>query len=123
MKVLLVDDYVELADILAELISAVGHQAREAYSAPTAIPKAMAWLPDVVLMDIKLGSDDGRRLCRAMRAVPELSCCRIFATTGSYDPSIAEPGLFDGVLIKPVALGTFELLLSGQFALGGSPYL
>lgn len=113
MKVLLVDDYVDLAETVAELMRAIGHEAKTANSAAAALQKAVTWRPDLVLMDIRLGKENGCEVCRAIREDPRLVDCTVIATTGSYDPAITDGGLFDGVLLKPVSFSVFRHLLSG----------
>jgi CheY-like chemotaxis protein len=67
MKVLFVDDYTESSEVLADLATSLGHEARTAETAARAMDVATAWSPDLVVMDVKLGVDDGRDVCRAMR--------------------------------------------------------
>ena len=58
-RVLVVDDNVDAADSLAELVQLFGHSTEIAYDGPTALAKAQANPPDVVLCDIGLPGMSG----------------------------------------------------------------
>jgi CheY-like chemotaxis protein len=59
VKVLVVDDYADVADSLALLLQACGHEVRTAYSGAAAVSAGSVWAPDLLLMDIQLGAEDG----------------------------------------------------------------
>jgi CheY-like chemotaxis protein len=109
--VLFVDDFVETADSLAELASALGHQSTVAYSGETAISAANQRRFDVVFMDVTLPDMDGRDVCDAIREGLS-SSARIFALTGHSELAEDEMRCFDGVLLKPLAIDDLERLLA-----------
>ena len=114
MKVLVVDDYAEVADSLAELLRAYGHEVETAYSGRAAVAKGTSWTPNPILMDIRLGGDDGCKVGEAMRSEPALSGCRIIAMSGGErDQSGEWDRVFDGVLMKPIGLEALQNILSG----------
>ena len=57
--VLVVDDFRDAADTLAQLLSLLGHDAHTAYDAKTALQKAADLRPQVVLLDLNLAGTDG----------------------------------------------------------------
>ena len=67
-RVLVVDDNVDAAETLGELVALFGHTAVLAHDGPTAIAKARATSPDVVLCDIGLPGMSGYEVARALRA-------------------------------------------------------
>jgi len=115
VKVLVVDDYAEVADSLAELLRAYGHEVDTAYSGCAAVAKGASWTPDLIMIDIRLGGDDGCKVCQTMRLEPALSRCRVIAMSGGErDESGEWDRLFDGVLMKPIGLEALQKVLSGQ---------
>ncbi|MEO7037908.1 MAG: response regulator [Polyangiaceae bacterium] len=116
-RVLIVDDHVDSADIIAQALDARGHETRVAYEPYAALTLAADFQPDVAILDVNLPGMDGYELGAALRVI--LGQCRFIAMTGDA------PGLnglrsqwagFDGYLRKPVAL---EALLG---AVAGDSY-
>lgn len=121
MRVLFVDDYRETGESLAELAGLLGHDATFACSYDDAVARAIASCPEVMFVDLRLGTDDGRELCRHLRTVPTLAATRYVAVTGLAAPDLeCEPGLFDAILTKPVSFDSIERVL-GAAADRGKP--
>lgn len=109
MKILFVDDYRETAESLAELVNLLGHETKMAQSSAEAAAKALEWGPDVIFIDILLGTEDGRELCRKLRRVHALARCKFVALSGMSPLDIeCEPGLFDATLAKPIDFESLE---------------
>ena len=70
-------------------------------------------LTDAVLTDLWMPGMDGEALLRAIRANPALSGLPVVALTADveYRSKYAEAG-FDGVILKPVTLGTVAQVLA-----------
>ena len=66
-KVLVVDDERDAADTAIVLLQLWGHEAEAAYSAEDAISKAIAFDPDVVVMDIAMPVMNGFDLAKELR--------------------------------------------------------
>lgn len=66
LDILVVDDHVESAFMMAEVFRRAGHRVRVAVGGLEAIKTAVAQAPDVILMDINLpdlgGFDAGKRI-------------------------------------------------------------
>jgi CheY-like chemotaxis protein len=110
--VLVVDDNVDAADSLADLIEILGHRAEVAYDGPSAIQKARACKPDVVLCDIGLPGMSGYDVARALRA--EHGAIRLVAASGYAQPEDVARALeagFDAHLAKPPDPRAIERLL------------
>jgi PAS domain S-box-containing protein len=111
-RVLVVDDNVDAADSLAELVQLFGHSTEIAYDGPTALAKAQANPPDVVLCDIGLPGMSGYDVARALRAKP--TGMRLVAVSGYAQPEdvqrAAEAG-FDHHVAKPPDPDAIERLL------------
>ena len=67
-RVLVVDDNADAADSLAMLMSALGNDVRVAYDGEEAVETALAFSPEVVLLDIGLPKMHGYDVARRIRA-------------------------------------------------------
>jgi CheY-like chemotaxis protein len=103
-RVLVVDDNLDAADTLAMLITTQGHEVRSAYDGEEAVQVALAFQPDVVLMDIGLpklhGLEAGKRI-RAARG-SDLTLIAITGWGQDEDRRRSQQAGFDYHLTKPV---------------------
>ena len=67
-RVLVIEDNVDAADSLREVLLFGEHEVEVAYNGPQGIAKAREFRPDVVLCDIGLPGMDGFAVARAFRA-------------------------------------------------------
>jgi signal transduction histidine kinase/CheY-like chemotaxis protein len=111
--VLVVDDNRDAAQSLADVVELLGHSAEVAHDGPSAIARASASPPDVVLCDIGLPGMSGYEIARALRASG--SAIRLFAVSGYAQPEDVQKAVeagFDGHLAKPCDLAAIERLLA-----------
>ena len=104
--VLVVDDNVDAARTLAQLLRDMGHRVEVAYDGPTALACAQRMPPDVVLLDIGLPGMDGFEVARDLRGRASTARARIVAITGygqDADRQRAQAAGFDRLMVKPVA--------------------
>jgi len=107
LKILVVDDNVELAQIVGWMLEEVGHEYHLVHDGREALAEAHAFRPDVVLLDIGLPYVDGYEVCRAFRADKAFQDVPIIAQTGwgqSKDKELAAAAGFNQHLTKPVNL-------------------
>ena len=107
---LLVDDSPLVTDALGVLFEETGHRVSRAAAAGEAIALCLADPPDLVLLDVTLGADDGLEVLNALRAAGH-PLPRTLAMTGHDDPATRDRCLAAGcvrVLVNPVP--TRELL-------------
>ena len=115
LRVLVVDDNTDAADMLASLLEAWGHEARAVYSGRDAITAARESRPDLVMIDIGMPGMDGYQTARALRNEPAGKTARLVAITGyahATDVAAALEAGFDRHLAKPVEGSTLEKLLA-----------
>jgi PAS domain S-box-containing protein len=106
LRVLVVDDQRDLADCVALLIEALGHQAEAVYDGAQALANSHAVRPDIMLVDIGMPGMTGYELARAVRRDPALAGIRLVALTGygrEEDRARVLDAGFDLHLTKPVA--------------------
>ncbi len=112
-RVLVVDDNRDAAESLAEIVEMLGHTAEVAYDGPSAIERARANPPDIVLCDIGLPGMSGYDVAKALRA-NTMNGMQLVAVSGYAQPedlkAAAEAG-FDRHVAKPVSSDDIEQLL------------
>jgi PAS domain S-box-containing protein len=115
LRILVVDDNVDAADTLAQLLREWGHDARTAYDGATAIAAARAHPPNVVLSDIALPDVDGLLLARLLRREVPSPPSLFIAITGfghEDDRQKSREAGFDHHLVKPFDPMRLAMLLA-----------
>lgn len=107
-RILVVDDNVDAAESIAELLRDLGHETVVAHDGPSALEAARSLHPNFCLLDIGLPVMDGYELAQRLRASGDLpEGARIVALTGYGQDAdrrrSAEAG-FDTHLVKPISL-------------------
>ncbi len=113
-RVLVVDDNVDAAESLAELLTLKGHQARAITEPRAALAMAQEFAPEVVLLDIGLPDIDGFEVARTLRRLPCTRHSLLVAVTGygqAEDRKASSAAGFDHHLVKPVSLRQIEELI------------
>ena len=122
-RILVVDDNEDSAEMLAKLLAMSGHDVRTAYTGPTALEAAAAYLPDVVLLDIGLPGINGYEVARRLRQIPRLEGVKIIAMTGygqEADIRLAQEAGFDSHQVKPIDFVKVLELLTTMLSPQGS---
>jgi len=122
LRVLIIEDNLDAAQTLSDLLEIFGHQAELAYSGSAGVALARRRRPDVVLCDIGLPEMDGYAVARELRADPSTAPIHLVALTGygrDTDRDRAAEAGFDLHLVKPVGPELLQSLLAG-IAEGGS---
>ena len=118
-RVLVVDDNIDAAQTLADLLTMTGHEARLAYDGPGAVTAAVAWCPDVVLLDIGLPGLSGFEVAKRIRREAAHSAMVLVALTGYGQASDRQHALeagFDHHLVKPADFDEVEKILAAVVA-------
>ncbi|MGI4938148.1 MAG: hybrid sensor histidine kinase/response regulator, partial [Janthinobacterium lividum] len=82
LKVLVVDDNLDAAGMLAMYLEALGHEVCVENDARQAILRAGVFAPQLCLLDIGLPGMDGNELARTLRQLPETASASMIAVTG-----------------------------------------
>ena len=104
-RLLIVDDNVDAADAMGTLLSLNGFSVETAHDPQSAMERAVATDPDVVLLDIGLPGMTGYELARKFSSHPVVSRAKLIALTGYGQPGDTEQAKaagFAGYLVKPV---------------------
>ena len=107
MRVLVVDDEVDLAEAIARGLRREGYAVDVAHDGEEALEKARLTPYDLICLDITMPKMDGRAVCRAIRAEPvHAEPPRILMLTARDEIQDRVAGLDDGAddyLVKPFA--------------------
>jgi CheY-like chemotaxis protein len=113
-SVLVVDDNVDAADTLGDLLSAWGYEVTVAHDGPAALAAMQDTLPDIALLDIGMPAMDGYELAAHLRFQPGCEELPIVAITGAGGPEDVRRSRakgFSAHLVKPVSAASLLTLL------------
>jgi len=105
LRIMVVDDNVDAAAMLAMLLEIDGHQVAVEHHPLPALEHARAAPPHVCLLDIGLPDMDGNELAQRLRSQPETAHSLLVAITGygqDTDRACAMDAGFDHYLVKPI---------------------
>ena len=113
LRVLVVDDYDEAAELLGRLVEKIGHTVARARDGEEALRVGVEFQPDVVIMDITMPGMDGYETAAAMRKTPWGGIAHLAALTGWSGPEDiqrAKDAGFDSHLEKPTGAAELRAL-------------
>jgi PAS domain S-box-containing protein len=114
LRVLVVDDNHDAAEVLQMLLASIGMNAKAVNSGPAALSVIDEFKPEVILMDIGMPGMSGHEVARHIRAQPKFKNIKLVALTGwgqEEDRRQSKAAGFDHHLTKPVNLKTLKELL------------
>ena len=114
LRILVVDDSVDGAEMLAAALSAKGYKTQVAFDAPSALRIAAEYRPAIAFLDIGLPVMDGYELGARLRGLSELNDIKLFALTGygqESDRQKTRDAGFDHHFVKPIDLDAIEAVL------------
>lgn len=120
--ILVVEDNNDIRRLLRKVLAANGHQVVEAVDGEEAVRVTGDFVPDLVLMDLRLpGALDGLQTTARLREDPRLSRVPVVALTASVLPSDRERALAagcDGFISKPLDIRLLPEQVERFIALG-----
>jgi CheY-like chemotaxis protein len=115
LRVLVVDDNRDAAEMLGEALDMLGYQTMVAHDGAEALRVVSETAPDVALLAIGLPVMDGYELAARLRSGPGGKKLKLVAVTGygqESDRKRAVAAGFDAHLVKPVQLDTVAELVA-----------
>lgn len=115
-RVMIVDDNVDAAELIAEYLTVHGHTVELAHDGLTALDRIVASPPDVAVVDIGLPGLDGYALAERVRATLGARAPRLLALTGygtEADRARALAAGFAAHVTKPVTPAKLLELIDG----------
>jgi DNA-binding response OmpR family regulator len=121
LRILVVDGYPDLAEIMATLLAIMGHHCRWVDRGDAALDQVLAFDPDLVLLDVGLPDLSGYEVARRLRSTDRSRVRYLAALTGSsaYEDLVrAHDAGFDQAILKPPDAKTLEAVVaSARFEL------
>ncbi len=111
MKVLIVDDDKDFTEVLTTKFTASGFEVAVAYDGSEGIEKAKVFLPDIIMMDVKMPKMDGIQAMLKLREDPATKTIKIILLTAFGDP---QPEIYKNDQRFAKELGAYEYLLKSQ---------
>ncbi|MET9222670.1 response regulator transcription factor [Streptomyces sp. NPDC088197] len=120
VRVLVVDDEPDLAEVLSGVLAYEGWQVRTAGDVASAVAEARAFRPDAVVLDVMLPDGDGLSVLRRLRASQPEVCVLFLTARDSVEDRIA--GITaggDDYVTKPFSLEELLARLRGLLRRAG----
>jgi CheY-like chemotaxis protein len=121
LRILLVDDNADAANMLGMLLSADGHDVTVEYEAASAIERSHHLRSEVCLLDVGPPDMDGYALAHRLRATPGLEHATLIAITGYGQDEARKKSTatgFDHHLVKPIDTAKQLALFAHASSLG-----
>ncbi|MFK7899669.1 MAG: response regulator transcription factor [Cyclobacteriaceae bacterium] len=104
-KILVVDDEESILELLKYNLIKEGYEVKTAKDGEEGLKKAVAFKPDLILLDVMMPKLDGIETCRMLREIPELEGVLILILTArseEYSEIAAFQMGADDYIIKPI---------------------
>ncbi len=112
LQVLIIDDDRDIADFFDAVLSLIGHECETVLSAKEAFVRLAASDPDLILLDLYLGSEiGGEDILYQIRSNPRFDHTRVVVVTAYPYHAEIIANLADLVLIKPVDVNQLKTLV------------
>jgi CheY-like chemotaxis protein len=115
VRVLVVEDHADSADLLRHTLKRWGCDARICHSGAEALDQAATYQPHVALLDLNLPDIDGCEVGRSLRQQPGLDRMALVAITGVAEEEVrrrSSDAGFDLHLLKPFRPDVLHSLLA-----------
>jgi signal transduction histidine kinase/ActR/RegA family two-component response regulator len=103
-RVLVIDDNVDVAEMLAAYLRQIGYEVIQAHDGPSGLDAALQHQPEVIVCDLGLPGLDGYEIARTVRQVPRLRSSLLVAVSGYGESADREKSRIAGFshhLTKP----------------------
>jgi CheY-like chemotaxis protein len=113
LRVLVVDDNVDAAKTLGQLLRLAGHEVSLAHDGAAALAAAVAAPPDLVLLDIGLPGMDGYAVAARLRAAGHAGTALVALTGYGREDDLrrSRDAGFDHHLVKPIDFGQLQRIV------------
>jgi two-component system phosphate regulon response regulator PhoB len=117
-RILAVDDDRDILDVLQYILEDSGYEVETLSDGQFLFEKINAHMPDLILLDIMLGSLDGRDLCKAVKATDATHDIPVILISASHNVagSMNQKGAPDAFIAKPFDIDDLLTAIKGQLA-------
>ncbi|MCC6904805.1 MAG: response regulator [Anaerolineae bacterium] len=113
--VMIVDDDVNMAQAIADMVSLLDRETYVAHGPRQAILHLREAMPDLILLDLNMGGVDGLEVCRYIKRDPAYGDTPVVFVTAEDDPGLMEKARAAGAqdyLVKPVDFDRLEAVIA-----------
>lgn len=96
-KILVVEDELALSQVMSDRFTEEGFDVQTAADGEEGLQKAIAWKPDLVLLDIVMPKMDGMTMLHKLRATPEGKVMPVILLTNLSDTEDVYDAMANGV--------------------------
>ncbi|MGN1056722.1 MAG: response regulator [Comamonas sp.] len=116
MTVYVVDDVIDAADSLVQLLMAMGHDARAFYNAESLWKAVQQETPDCVMLDIAMAGTNGLELAQRLKSQFGDDIVLVAVTGASHDEPLVQQTFVavDHYFEKPVTLAQIQRIFAPQ---------
>lgn len=113
-KIMVVDDSIDLLHLIGIIIKMEGHESIPLSSPVDLMQKLAEYNPDLIILDVNLGSYNGKEICRNIKATPAGKNIPVLLTSASAEvlTDFKDFGA-DDILEKPFELSTIKSKING----------
>ena len=115
-KILVVDDDKDLLEMVCIFLEGQGMQVQYISENFSVKEQLSNFKPDIILMDIYLGSDDGREICSELKKSPYSHIPVLLYSAGNISASSLHKSMADDFLVKPFNLKTLINTINSHIA-------
>ena len=113
-RILVVDDHLDTAESMAELLRTMGHEAQFAINGVAALAIAPRFKPEIVFVDLRLPDFDGCDLAGRLRREAGLRASQFFVITGKAGMEERDRAIQAGcedLFLKPIDAALLDRLI------------
>ena len=111
LRLLLVEDHADSAELMAEILASHGHQVAVAATASAALELAKTQVFDLVVSDVGLPDASGYDLMQQLREMQSVKGIAITGSTGEEVEKRGRAAGFSAHLTKPVTMRRLEQVI------------
>ena len=97
-SILLIDDEADSLSLLKGILAAEGYRVRSADSGRLALASVAGWLPELILLDIRMPGMNGFEVYRRLRAIERLKNVPVMFISAASEPEERIEGLALGAV-------------------------
>lgn len=97
-RILVIDDYAGILDVLELMLTAVGHEVMTAETGMAGLELAGRSRPDLVLLDVDMPTMDGVSVCVELKRNTRTADIPVLMMTGRFGPQVSERARQAGAL-------------------------